>query len=68
MAGSPIAILSPYVKKYIVEIITISGPLFYLLKNRRDQKIYNELYSKNDYERRSTLEDIREYLNKETKH
>ncbi len=65
MAGSPIAIFAPYVKRYIVEMIIVAGPLFYWLKMRRDNNTYRHLYSKNDFERRATLDDIREYINKE---
>jgi hypothetical protein len=64
MAGSPVALITPYVKKYIIEIIALSGPLFYLLKMRRDNKIYRQLYSKNDFERQYTLDALQEHLTK----
>jgi hypothetical protein len=65
MAGSPVAKIAPYVKKYIVEMIVVAGPLFYWMKTRRDNKTYKHLYSKNDFERRATLDDIKEFLSKE---
>jgi hypothetical protein len=64
MAGSPVAIIAPYVKKYIVEIIAISGPLFWYLKYRKDNKIYRQVYSKNDFERKYTLDSLKEGLEK----
>ncbi len=61
MAGNPLAKLVPYVKKYGMELYITTGVLAFLLRTRNAKYTYNFVYSKNDFERRQALEEMKSY-------
>lgn len=63
MAGNPIALLVPYIKKYGVQIYLILGPLLYLMNERKIQNTYATVYSENDFQRKYYLEKLAEVVN-----
>lgn len=62
MAGSPIAILLPYFKKYGVEMYILLGFALYFKMKRKEAKVYKNLYGEYDFQRRYTLDKIDEYV------
>lgn len=62
MAGNPLARFLPYIKKYAAELFIGIGVFAYIKRHRTNDYTYRSVYSKNDYERRRALEDLREYL------
>lgn len=62
MAGSPIAILAPFLKKYGAELFVVAGVLAYWKRRSSFDYTYRFVYSKNDFERKKTLEDINNFV------
>ena len=61
MAGNPLAFLFPYIKKYGAEIYVGIG-LFALYKRYGNfNYTYKFVYSKNDFERKSLMEDLENF-------
>jgi hypothetical protein len=62
MAGNPLAILFPYVKKYAVELYLLIGAYSYFSHQRNLSRTYNSLYSKFDFQRKYHIERLRNFV------
>lgn len=62
MAGNPIAILAPYVKKYAVELYLGFGVFAYFKHNSNISKTYKSVYGKFDFQRRYHLEKLKAFI------
>lgn len=62
MAGNPIAILAPYVKKYAVELYLGLGIFAYVKHSMNTSNTYKSLYSKFDFQRKYQLEKLKAFI------
>lgn len=62
MAGNPLAKLLPYVKTYATEIYIGLGVGAFLLRSYNNNWTYRFVYSKNDFERKKSIDDISAHL------
>lgn len=65
MAGNPLQILIPHIKKNAVLLYILAGPLLYLAGRRKDAKIYKTVYGENDFHRSYHLERLRDHIDQE---
>ena len=65
MAGNPLSVLVPHIKKNAVLLFILAGPLLYLNRVRKDGKIYKSVYGENDFRRAYHLEKLREHIDNE---
>jgi hypothetical protein len=62
MAGFPTAKIVKFIKTYPVEIYSILGLYAFYSYNSSFNKTYRNVYSKNDYERRTHLKALESYI------
>jgi len=62
MAGNPLAKLVPYVKKYAMELYIGAGIFAFVMRSRTNNYTYNFVYSKNDFERKRSIEGLKNDL------
>jgi hypothetical protein len=65
MAGNPIQLLLPYVKKYGTEIWMALGLIMFAKLHLNDEKTYKWVYGESDFQRRNHLEKLRHYIAEE---
>jgi hypothetical protein len=64
MAGSPLAPIISFVKKYPWQVYASFGPIIYLYMKYKTNSVYANLYSENDFTRALLLEKIKSLTNK----
>jgi hypothetical protein len=64
MAGNPLAKLTPYIKKYAVELYIGLGIYAYASHQRNLSSTYKSIYSKFDFQRTYHIERLRNLVQK----
>ena len=62
MSHNPVVILLPYLKKYGMEFYISLGLLAWIMRRRSNNYTYGFVYSRNDFERRRSMDDLKEFL------
>lgn len=58
MAGNPLAILLPHIKKNAVILYILAGPLLWFYMKYRVNKTFSNVYSEDEFQRRYHLDKV----------